>query len=90
MDREIDEVANAIAAESRPSTSGAQAAQAKPLSKRTRQSVSDSDDDLNQEIDVVADVVAAKSKPSTSSAQAALAKPLSATGSSTLSSVHLM
>ena len=42
-------------------TSGAQAAQAKPLSKRTRQSVSDSDDDLNQEIDVVADVVAAKS-----------------------------
>ncbi|KAF3952967.1 hypothetical protein CMV_021535 [Castanea mollissima] len=91
LDREIDEVANAIAAESRPSTSGAQAAQAKPLSKSARHSISDSDDDLNQEIDVVADVVAAKSKPSTSSAQAALAKPLSATGSSTLqlSSSHV-
>ena len=76
--------ANAIAAESRPSTSGAQAAQAKPLSKRARQSVSDSDDDLNREIDVIADVDAAKSKLSTSSTQATLAKPLSATGSSTL------
>ena len=84
LDREIDEVANAIAAESRPSTSGAQAAQAKPLSKRARQSVSDSDDDLNREIDLLADVDAAKSKLSTSSAQATLAKPLSATGSSTL------
>ena len=91
LDREIDEVANAIAAESRPSTSGAQAAQAKPLSQRARQSVSDSDDVLNPEIDVVADVAAANCKLSTSSAQAALAKPLSATGINTLqlSSSHV-
>ena len=89
LDREIDEIANAVAAESRPSISGAQATLAKPLSKRARQSESDFDDDLDREIDDV--VAAAKSKLSTSGAQAALAKPLFATGSSTLqlSSSHV-
>uniref|UniRef100_A0A7N2N6N4 Uncharacterized protein n=1 Tax=Quercus lobata TaxID=97700 RepID=A0A7N2N6N4_QUELO len=88
LDREIDEIANVIAAESKPSISGAQATLAKPLSKRARQSESDFGDDLDREID---DVVAAKSKLSTSGVQAALAKPLFATGSSTLqlSSSHV-
>nr|POF18310.1 hypothetical protein CFP56_47555 [Quercus suber] len=88
LDREIDEIANAVAAESKPSISGAQTTLAKPLSKRARQSESDFDDDLDREID---DVVAAKSKMSTSGAQAALAKPLFATRSSTLqlSSSHV-
>ena len=91
LDREIDEITNAVPAESGPSTSGAQAAHAKPLSKCARQSFSDSDDDLNREIDVIADVVAAESKLSAPGAQAALAKPLSVTGSNTvqLSSSHV-
>ncbi|KAL0007667.1 hypothetical protein SO802_009169 [Lithocarpus litseifolius] len=59
LDREIDEIVNVVPAESRPSTSGAQAAHTKPLAKCARHSVSDSDDDLNREI---VDVVAAESK----------------------------
>ena len=47
LDREIDEIANAVPAESGLSASGAQAAHAKPLSKCARQSFSDSNDDLN-------------------------------------------
>ncbi|KAL4598125.1 hypothetical protein ACB092_11G037000 [Castanea dentata] len=91
LDQEIDEIANAVPAESRPSTSGAQAAHAMPLAKCARHSVSDSDEDLNREIDVIADVVAAESKPSPPAAQAAMSKSLSVTGSNTLqlSSSHV-